>query len=476
MKSNQERSNECLPPKKRDFPASTVDERPLVMAPASESQRGENLAWLASVASGHNSGHNRDSGGGGLDGNFLVPSSICSISSSSSSSHQSRVVTTSLPAMYTSALSQPGGTIQYTQLPPNVQFISSPYTGPYAGYISSQLLSPPPPTSTSQRSHPDPYPNTTITSQSQISGSSLSVAPQTAPSPHGGTHHLPLHLHSHPHHTLALSGGSQVLVQYTGPGPEGPLTKREEGRPRELHNGDQRGRYERKENKGTPSSSSSSSSQYHQLHQQQSAQHHYEAYTSHDASGQRTSLMLVPNSRGGPDNHSPDKLRPSAASHTEKGSLLLGKPVSCTPSSSSTLKAAVSSLSPHTHTPIIGYLAGSAGGQRYHTSLPQHLLIPGAPGSQPIIIPVSGAGVTSLEAGHAAHIATTTQPQSFPTTLPHTYFTNTTNPNPNPKDEHLFEAQLHLPLPRPPPQPPPRPRRCLPTSSRALSSSWQTGS
>ncbi|XP_029588269.1 ataxin-1 [Salmo trutta] len=524
MKSNQERSNECLPPKKRDFPASTVDERPLVMAPASETQRGENLAWLASVASGHNSGHDRDSGRGGLDGSrggqristpsesdgpqykplcstitthtdFLVPSSICSISSSSSSSssHQSRVVTTSLPAMYTSALSQPGGTIQYTQLPPNLQFISSPYTGPYAGYISSQLLSPPPPTSTSQRSHPDPYPNTTITSQSQISGSSLSVAPQSAPSPHGGTHHLPLHLHSHPHHTLALSGGSQVLVQYTGPGPEGPLTKREEGRPRELHNGDQRGRYERKESKGTPSSSSSSSSQYHQLHQQQSAQHHYEAYTSHDASGLRTSLMLVPNSRGGPDHHSPDKLPPSSVSHTEKGSLLLGKPVSCTPSSSSTsstftfppplsvesLKAAVSSLSPHTHTviqtthsasdasplslgqlstntnfyqagpggqPIIGYLAGSAGGQRYHTSLPQHLLIPGAPGSQPIIIPVSGAGVTSLEAGHAAHIATTTQPQSFPTTLPHTYITNTTNPNPNPKDEHLFE----VPAPYPP--------------------------
>uniref|UniRef100_A0A4W5LAN4 Ataxin 1a n=1 Tax=Hucho hucho TaxID=62062 RepID=A0A4W5LAN4_9TELE len=538
MKSNQERSNECLPPKKRDFPASTVDERPLVMAPASESQRGENLAWLASVASGHNSGHDRDSGVGGVDGSrggqhistpsesdgpqykplcstitthtdFLVPSSI--------------LVTTSLPAMYTSALSQPGGTIQYTQLPPNLQFIRSPYTGPYAGYISSQLLPPPPPTSTSQRSLPDPYPNTTITSQSQIS-----VAPQTAPSPHGGTHHLPLHLHSHPHHTLALSGGSQVLVQYAGPGPEGPLTKREEGRPRELHNGEQRGRYERKESKGAPSSSSSSSSQYHQLHQQQSTQHHYEAYTSHDASGLRTSLMLVPNSRGGPDHHIPDKLPPSSASHPEKGSLLLGKHVSCTPSSTSStftfppplsvesLKAAVSSLSPHTHTviqtthsasdasplslgqlssntnfyqagpggqPIIGYLAGSSGGQRYHTSLPQHLLIPGAPGSQPIIIPVSGAGVTSLEAGHAAHIATTTQPQSFPTTLPHTYVTNNTNPNPNPKDEHLFEvpapypplshpvgvggtvvqAQLHLPV-----VPAPTPPSSAPSSAPSL--------
>ena len=62
MKSNQERSNECLPPKKREIPASTIpsaasslpsEERPLVVAQASESQRGENLAWLASVVSVH---------------------------------------------------------------------------------------------------------------------------------------------------------------------------------------------------------------------------------------------------------------------------------------------------------------------------------------------------------------------------------------------------------------------------------------
>ncbi|XP_045072000.1 ataxin-1-like [Coregonus clupeaformis] len=552
MKSNHERSNECLPPKKRDFPASTADERPLVMAPASETQRGENLAWLASVAGGHN----RDSSGGNRDGgragqrtstpsesdvtqykplystgtthlDFLVPSSICSISSSSSS-HQSSVVTTSLPAMYTSPLSQSGGGIHYTQLPPNLQFISSPYTGPYAGYISSQL--PPPPTSTSQCS----YPNTATKldqhhsvgpgrpppqSQSlppglavsdtgpqyiQLSGSSQSVDPRTAPSPHGGTHHM----HPDPHHTLAFSGSSQVLVQYACPGSEGPLTKREEGQPRELHNGEleKRSRFERKESKGTPSSSSSSSSSssHHQLHQQQSSQHHYETYTSHDASGLRTSLM--PNSHGGQDHQSPNKLPPSSASHPEKSSLLLGKPVYRTSSSTSStftfppqlnvesLKAAVSS--PHTHTviqtthnasdasppslgqlstnfyqaghggqPIISYLSGGAGGQQYHTSLPQHLLIPGAPGSQPIIIPVSGAGVTSLEATHAAHIATTTQPQ------PHAYATTTTNPNP--KEEHLFEvpapypplshpagaggsvvqAQLHLPVVPPLPAP-----------------------
>ncbi|KAJ7991607.1 hypothetical protein DPEC_G00285660 [Dallia pectoralis] len=521
MKSNQERSNECLPPKKRDFPASTADDRPPVMAPAGENQRGENLAWLASVTSGHNSGHDRDAGIRGgprvsspsqSDGpqyqplcpaaatthvDFLVPSSICSISSSSSS-QQSKVVTTTLPAIYPSSL-------QYTQLPSSLHVFSSPYPGPYTGYISSQIL--PPPTSASQRSHADSaYPNTTIISQSsklepsyvQISGSPLSVAPRTAPSPHGGTHHM---LHE-PHHTLAFSGGSQLLVQYAGP--EGPLTKRLEGRSRELHNGEleKRGRYERKESQETPSTSSStSSSQHHQLHQQQSSQHHYEAYTSHDASGLRTSLMLVPNSHEGPDHHSLDK-QPSS-SHPEKGGLQLGKPLSRTHSSSTSstftfptplsvesLKAPVSSLSPHAHTviqtthsasdgsplslgqlptsfyqagpggqPLIGYLAG---GQQYHTTLPQHLLIPGAPGSQPVIIPVSGAGVTSLE---AAHFAATTQPQPFPSTLPHTYTP--------PKAEHLFEvpapypplshpvgpgggvlqAQLHLPVMSSPPAP-----------------------
>ncbi|XP_038841366.1 ataxin-1-like [Salvelinus namaycush] len=534
MKSNHERSNECLPPKKRDFTASTADDRPLLMAPTGETQRGENLTWLASIAGGHNrdiSGGNGDGGRGGqrtstpcesdvpqykplcstitTHSDFLVPSSICS----SSSSHQSRVVTTSLPAMYSSPLSQPGGTIHYTQLPHNLQFISSPYTGPYAGYLSSQppLL----PTSTSQRSHPDPYPNTTITAKLdqhhsvglgrpppqslppglavsdtgpqyvQLSGSSQSVAPRTAPLSHEGTHHL----HHDPHHTLAFSGGSQVRVQYAGSGSEGPLTKREEGRPRELHNGEleKRGRFERKESKGAPSSSSSStsSSSHHQLHQQQSSHHHYETYTSHDASGLRTSLMLVPNSHGGQDHQSPERLPLSSALHPEKGSLLLGKPVYRTSSSTSStftfpsalnvesLKAAVSSLSPHTHTviqpthnasdasplslgqlstnfyqagpggqPIIGYLSGGAGGQQYHTSLSQHLLIPGASGSQPIIIPVSGAGVTSLEAGHTAHIATTSQPQPFPATLPHAYVAATTNP----REEHLFE----VPAPYPP--------------------------
>uniref|UniRef100_A0A673KKN6 Ataxin-1-like n=1 Tax=Sinocyclocheilus rhinocerous TaxID=307959 RepID=A0A673KKN6_9TELE len=49
MKSNQERCNECLPPKKREILA-LEGKQVLVSAAVSESQSGENLAWLASVA------------------------------------------------------------------------------------------------------------------------------------------------------------------------------------------------------------------------------------------------------------------------------------------------------------------------------------------------------------------------------------------------------------------------------------------
>ncbi|AWP21626.1 putative ataxin-1 [Scophthalmus maximus] len=57
MKSNQERSNECLPPKKRELPSSTLppENRSITMPPASDSQRTENMAWLASVAGGKES-------------------------------------------------------------------------------------------------------------------------------------------------------------------------------------------------------------------------------------------------------------------------------------------------------------------------------------------------------------------------------------------------------------------------------------
>lgn len=531
MKSNQERSNECLPPKKREIPSSTLpsDNRSPTIPPASDSQRTENMAWLASVAGGNESGEGGHRSSSQSDGPQYK--SLFSTSDSSSSSSSLRLVS-SLPTVYTSPLSQStvGGTVHYAQLPPNLQFIASPYTTPYTGYISPQLLPPPPPppplsssasslatqrhlhtetvsapshaskhdqqrSSTGRTSMPppstDPAPHHVL----------MSTSPRTVPSPHhqSGVHLPPQSLH--PHHTLG-HGMSQLVVQYT----DGPTRKEEGGsRPRELHNGElERGRrfgaspessLSKPGSKSRDVASSLSSYETRQLVL-------HSDYSTHDPSGLRTSLMLMPNSHGDhhlvPPRASPEKLTTSAPTHLEKGGIILGKPVSRTTSSSNatssftfppplsvdSLKAAVSTVSPQsviqtTHSateslsmglpstsiypqpPIIGYIAGGSGSQHtpisYHTSLQQHLLIPGA---QPVIIPVSGGGVTTLEPV-TSHVTSSTQVAPFPTTLPHTYIAATA-----PKGETLetasgsyhqatsgavVQAQLHLPIvPAPP--------------------------
>lgn len=548
MKSNQERSNECLPPKKREIPSSTLpsENRSPSMPPASDSQRSENMAWLASVAGGNDSGVGSHRSSGQSDGPQYK--SLFSTSDSSSSSSSLRLVS-SLPTVYTSALSQStvGGTVHYTQLPPNLQFIASPYPAPYTGYISPQLLPPPPPpplssSSSSSLAAQRPSHTETVCTPSQASKhdqqrastertsmpppptdpsphhAQMSSSSRTVPSPHhqGGVH-LP-HQSLHPHHTLG-HGMSQVVVQYT----DGPTRKEEVGsRPRELHNGElERGRrFGLSPESGLSKSGSKS---------RDASLSSYEArqlvlpseYSTHDPSGLRSSVMLMPNSHGdhqmAPPRASPEKLTTSAPAHLEKGGILLGKPVNRTPSSSNTtssftfppplsvnsLKAAVSTLSPQTviqtthnateslsmglpstsiypQQPIIGYIAGGNGSQHtpisYHTSLQQHLLIPGA---QPVIIPVSGGGVTALEPV-APHVTSSTQATTFPTTLPHTYITATA-----PKGETLetssgsyhqaasgavVPAQLHLPIVPAPPglvapsAPPPQSSTVVPPS------------
>lgn len=295
---------------------------------------------------------------------------------------------------------------------------------------------------------------------------------------------------------------SQVVVQYT----DGHTRKEECGsRPRELHNGElERGR------RYGASPESSLSKPGSKSRDATSSLSSYEArqlvlpsdYSIHNHSGLRTSVMLMPNSHGDhqlvPTRASPEKLTTSAPAHPERGGIILGKPVNRTPSSSITtssfafppplsvnsLKAAVSTLSPQTviqtthsateslsmglpttsiypQPPIIGYIAGGNGSQHtpisYHTSLQQHLLIPGA---QPVIIPVSGGGVTTFEPV-TSHVSSSTQAAPFPTTLPHTYIAAT-----GPKGETLethsgsyhqaasgavVQAHLHLPVvPAPP--------------------------
>lgn len=488
MKSNQERSNECLPPKKREIPASTLpsEDRPMVMAPASESQHGGNLAWLASMASGHKSSKQHTSSSAEAEGPKCKPT-VSTIECTRSS-----VATSNVPTVYTSPVSQQAGTIQYSPMPPNLHFISPSYAAPYASYISP--LVPPAATTTTMSSqrHTEAYPGTTnslasrhdpviSTSDSipqphstqyvQISSPQLSVVPCTASSPQS---HLPLHLQQ----TLALSGPSQLLLQYS----DVPMAKKEDGRPREMLNGElERGR---RFNQPPESkiSSISKATQHHHIHQQD----HYETWHmtlppeyAQENTSLRNSLILVPNStthNSADSGGKIDKLPPPLAP-AEKGGICAGKPVSRTPSCTSLpfpppplsvdgLKAAVTTLSPHavihtthsateqlslgltstnfypTHQPIIGYIAGAGQPQplSYHTSLPPHLLIPG---TQPVIIPVSGAEAT----------ATSTAP-TFAAALPHAFVTSAA-----PKDESfetpasyphptgaVVQTQLHLPI------------------------------
>lgn len=456
----------------------------MVMAPASESQRGGNLAWLASMASGDEINKQHTSSSAEAEG-FQSKPIVSSVEST-------RSATSTIPTMYTLPLSQQAGTIQYSPMPSNLHFIGPSYAAPYASYISP-LVPPAATTTTSSQRHTEAYSGTTnspaskhdpviSTSDSiphstqyvQISSPQLSVVPCTASSPHS---HLPLHLQQ----TLALSGPSQLLLQYS----DGPMAKKEDGRPRELLNGEpERGRRfnQPSESKVSSIAKGSLSGQHHHIHQRD----HYESRHmtlppdyAQENPNLRNSLVLVPNTHNS-SNVDPggnlDKLPPPLAP-AEKGGICAGKPVSRTPSSTSLpfpppplpvdgLKAAVTTLSPHavihtthsateplslgltstnfypTHQPIIGYIAGAGQPQSlsYHTSLPPHLLIPG---TQPVIIPVSGAEAT----------ATSTTP-TFAAALPHAFVTSaapkgesfeTPASYPHPTGA-VVQAQLHLPI------------------------------
>uniref|UniRef100_A0A1A7WW88 Ataxin 1a n=1 Tax=Iconisemion striatum TaxID=60296 RepID=A0A1A7WW88_9TELE len=501
MKSNQERSNECLPPKKRGT-SSTLpcENRSPSIPPISDSQRIESMTYQSVTGGNESSPHHSSSQS---DGPLYKAPSL-------SDSSSLRLVS-SFPTVYTPPLSQStvAGTVHYTQLPPNMQFIASTYTTPYAGYISPQLLPhPPPPFSSSAKQRPSHTETTQVSKHDQQRASAgrtsmpppstdpvphhiqMSTSQRTVPSPHhqGGAHHP-----SHSHHSLG-AGASQLVVKYT----DGSGRKEEGGsRHRELLNGElDRGR----RFGHSPESSLSKSGS--KTRETLSSLSSYEArqlvlpseYSAHDHLGLRTSVMLMPNSHGdhqlAPPRASPEKPTASASSHLEKGGILMGKPVSRTPSSSNTtcsftfpppqsadgLKAAVNTLSPQTviqttHNtteplsmglpstsiypqPIIGYIAGGSGSS-YHTSLQQHLLIPG---TQQVIIPVSGGGVPTLEPV-TSHITSSTQAAPFPATLPHTYIAAQKGETIETQSGSfqvaasgaMVQTQLHLPIvPAPP--------------------------
>ncbi|XP_052002811.1 ataxin-1-like [Xyrauchen texanus] len=184
MKSNQERSNECLPPKKREILAME-EKQVLVSAAASESQSGENLAWLASVATMASMAQIPNNAGP-LRSNSNEPDSpppsnkACTVvmeyppvttsagfSFPSNSSMYRDVfsgptVLTANSAVLSTSLHQTIGSVQYTQLPPNLQLI-----GPYTSYISSQIMP-----STCSPTQPRRSPQEVLTTSAGISQAS----------------------------------------------------------------------------------------------------------------------------------------------------------------------------------------------------------------------------------------------------------------------------------------------------------------
>lgn len=460
MKANQERSNGCLPPKKREILA--LEQRPVVVAAATppavvsnDSPHTENLAWLASVASERCKSRDADSP------RCTVPSASSSSPSTSIPSQAtplSAVPLASLPAVYPTALPQQAGTIHFAQLAPNVQFISS---GPYAGYISSHIIStnassvPNSSAIVGQRPHLDGYtaavvsPNAKGEQQFQIGISPTeltSVSVSSSPQVTSQYIHLdsrtPLtvsgnavtsptgHLQLHPHatvlpQTLTLAP-SQLVVQYA----DGSAGKKPEGHAKGVLNGDLE---MVKQAKGTSQQAN------HQQVQSYEARHILlPADYGQNPAGLQTSLVLVAQPNSGAE-HDPNSSKISLV-QTEKGNICLGKQVSRTSSFTSlSSPEMVKSVAPHaviqttlpseelpanlystTQPPIIGYItSANQHTVSYHAALPQHLVIPSG---QSLLIPVSSANNgTELEVSRSVSALTATTTPQISTAMPHAY-------------------------------------------------------
>nr|XP_033790493.1 ataxin-1 isoform X1 [Geotrypetes seraphini] len=384
MKSNQERSNECLPPKKREIPATSrpSEEKPIGLN--TENHRTESLAWLPSQSSvGGQHGAIGVSVEAGLQQRIGLHKSLSAgMDYSPPIAPRSVPATTTLPAVYQSVLSQSGPPVspmQYAHLPQTFQFVGPPYSGSYAGFLPTQLIPSTSNSSTgvvvstaagapapSQPSHIEAYssllanmrqskgePHLVRTSGLLSAGSSppphsnqyvhISSSPQNAVRPLSPPS-IPVHVHSLPAvipHTLTLGPSSQVLVQYADSGghfiARDPMKKAEGLRPqavqaKELLNGE----IEKGRRYGVAPSADT-----HLLKagNNKAPPQHYETrhvmvhpspaeYNARDPSGIRTSVMVVPNSNTPTSDievqqNISREASPSAAHN--KGSLHLGK-------------------------------------------------------------------------------------------------------------------------------------------------------
>ncbi|XP_034554509.1 ataxin-1-like [Notolabrus celidotus] len=459
MKSNQERSNGCLPPKKREILA--LEQRPVAVAAAAppvgviaDSPHTENLAWLASVASERCKSRDAESPRCSISS---TSSSSPSTSISSSAAPLSAMPLASLPAVYPTALPQQAGTIQFAQLGPNVQFISS---GPYAGYISSHIISTNSNSASNSsaighRSHLDGYttalisPNTKGEQQFQIAVSPTELTPVSLPSSpqvtgqyihldsrasltvSGNTVTSPTtHLQIHPHtavlpQTLTLAP-SQLLVQYA----DGTVGKKVDGHAKGVLNGELEVVRHTKAHHQTLN---------HQQVQSYEARHILlPADYAQNPAGLQTSLVLVAQPNHGAERDAgSNKI---SLVQTEKGGICLGKPVSRSSSFTSLSSSdMVKSVAPHaviqttlpseelpaslyssTQPPIIGYITNTnQHAVSYHATLPQHLVIPSG---QSLLIPVSGTNNgTEVEVSRSVSALTATTTPQISTAMPHAY-------------------------------------------------------
>uniref|UniRef100_A0A671PVU4 Ataxin-1-like n=1 Tax=Sinocyclocheilus anshuiensis TaxID=1608454 RepID=A0A671PVU4_9TELE len=419
MKSNQERCNECLPPKKREILA-LEGKQVLVSAAVSESQSGENLAWLASVATMASMAH--------------IPNNAV---------FSGPTMLTANPAVLSTSLPQTIGSVQYTQLPPNLQLI-----GPYTSYISSQIV--PSTTSPTQprRTPQEVLATTAVISQassldsqnhhviSSIPNVSHSQCIQVESAPLGlavssPSAQLPIQIHPHSAvlapHALALTP-SQVVLHYT----DGFIAKQPDSHPREMQNGTlgEISMVKHSTAKGILSQSEGDQShkQNHNLGLQTQAQVLLPTdYSTHERTGLQTSLMLVSSSHLAANSNSELQSilgkNHSSLHLAERGGICIGKPmsrVSALTSSDSQVSLA-STIYPHTllqaphntpqqelstslysatQLPIIGYITSASGGPQqavtgYQSNLPQHVVISGNPS---LLIPVSATNINPTTA------------------------------------------------------------------------------
>ncbi|GAA6102365.1 ataxin-1 [Tachysurus ichikawai] len=399
MKSNQERSNECLPPKKREILA--LEERQvLVASTVNESQSGENLAWLASVASmanmatvpnlvpSHSNSTEVSSPAPSAKALTIVTeypfststsnSALSSYTSSTPAGGLSGTTITANPAVLSSNLSQAAGSIQPTQLPHNLQII-----GPYTSYFSSQIVPAAASPTQSRRPTQEVYATTAVIPQAsngnpqkqhvisslpsvahttsqciQVEGTPVGLPVISPPS------QVPLQLHTHSTvlapHGLTLAPSHGVLVHYT----DGLITKQPESQSRDLHNGALGEvtvvKHTTSIVKGISNKPESDDGQRQIQNLALPAQTQVllpADYAAHDSAGLQTSVMLVSSNHLMASNSTelqstPDKEHTSLA-RVDRTRLSLGKPVSrvssISLSSSDSMTASLApTLPPHT--------------------------------------------------------------------------------------------------------------------------------